>query len=268
LKIVRYLDGMGRIGYGSLQSDSSALVIDGDIFGEFAVTTRIADIRKLLAPVAPVAILAVGLNYRKHAIETDAPIPVYPVLFYKNTAAIQNPGDPIVIPSHLRSNKVDYECELAVVMGKTCKNVSRGDALDHVLGYACGNDVSARDWQKEFGGGQWSRGKSFDTFAPMGPCLVTIDEIVDPNKLGIRTLVNGEVMQESNTSDMIFDVPALIEFLSADTTLPAGSVIMTGTPSGVGMARNPPVWLKSGDIVTVEIERIGSLTNPVVEFGA
>jgi 2-keto-4-pentenoate hydratase/2-oxohepta-3-ene-1,7-dioic acid hydratase in catechol pathway len=158
---------------------------------------------------------------------------------------------------------VDYECELAVVIGKACKNVSKANALDYVLGYTCANDVSARDWQLKFGGGQWCRGKTFDTFAPLGPCLVLKDEIPDPNKLRIQTVLNGSVMQDWNTDDMIFDVPALIEFLSGDTTLLPGTVILTGTPHGIGAARKPPVFLKDGDVVTIEIEKIGSLTNPV-----
>jgi 2-keto-4-pentenoate hydratase/2-oxohepta-3-ene-1,7-dioic acid hydratase in catechol pathway len=163
----------------------------------------------------------------------------------------------------LRSEKVDYECELAVVIGKTCKNVSRTKALEYVLGYTCGNDVSARDWQLERSGGQWCRGKSFDTFAPLGPCLATPDELPCPLALRIRTEVNGETLQDWNTSDMIFDVPALIEFLSGSTTLLPGTVILTGTPHGVGMARTPPRWLRPGDVVSVEIEGIGRLTNPV-----
>jgi 2-keto-4-pentenoate hydratase/2-oxohepta-3-ene-1,7-dioic acid hydratase in catechol pathway len=168
-----------------------------------------------------------------------------------------------VIPGHLPSAEVDYECELAVVIGRACKNVSRERALDYVLGYTCANDVSARDWQIRNGGGQWCRGKTFDTFAPLGPCLVTRDEIPNPNALKIATLLNGERMQDESTSDMIFDVPRLIEFLSGSTTLVPGTVILTGTPSGVGMARKPPRWLKPGDVVTVEIEKIGQLTNPV-----
>jgi 2-keto-4-pentenoate hydratase/2-oxohepta-3-ene-1,7-dioic acid hydratase in catechol pathway len=158
---------------------------------------------------------------------------------------------------------VDYECELAVVIGKPCKNVSKADALSYVLGYTCANDVSARDWQKDWGGSQWCRGKTFDTFCPLGPCLVTPDEIPNPNALQIKTIVNGEVLQDWNTSDMIFDVPTLIEFLSGSTTLLPGTVILTGTPHGVGMARNPPRWLQAGDSVTISIEGIGELTNPV-----
>ena len=151
------------------------------------------------------------------------------------------------------------------MIGRRCKNVSRADALDYVLGYTCGNDVSARDWQKEGGGSQWCRGKSFDTFCPLGPVLVTPEEIPNPNALRISTKVNGETLQDCSTADMIFDVPALIEFLSGSTTLLPGTVILTGTPHGVGMARTPPRWLQPGDTVAVEIEKIGVLTNPVVE---
>jgi len=159
---------------------------------------------------------------------------------------------------------VDYECELAVVINRRCKNVSRAEALDYVLGYTCANDVSARDWQRSLGGGQWCQAKSFDTFCPLGPVLVTKDEIPNPNNLRIKTVLNGEVMQDWTTSDMVFDVPTLIEFLSASKTLLPGTVILTGTPHGVGFARKPPVWLKSGDTVSIEIEKIGTLTNPVV----
>jgi 2-keto-4-pentenoate hydratase/2-oxohepta-3-ene-1,7-dioic acid hydratase in catechol pathway len=211
----------------------------------------------------PSAILCIGLNYRKHAEETGAKIPEDPVLFMKTPSALQNPGGPIQIPAALASHEVDYEAELAVVMGRTCKNVPRAKALDYVYGYTCANDVSARDWQKKRGGSQWCRGKTFDTFAPLGPCLVTADEIPNPNRLILRSLVNGEVRQESSTSDMIFDVPTLIEFLSGSTTLRAGTVILTGTPHGVGMAFDPPKWLQPGDEVTVEVEGIGRLTNPV-----
>ena len=258
MRIIRYLDSHGLPGFAT---DNRK--ISGDIFGKFSVTEEPADICKLLAPVAPAALLCIGLNYRQHAAETHAKIPDFPVLFFKSITALQNPGDPIRLPTHLPSTEVDYECELAVVIGKTCRNVAKQNALDYVLGYTCANDVSARDWQKRWGGGQWCRAKSFDTFAPLGPCLVTRDEIPDPNALAIRTLVNGTVRQSSNTRDMIFDVPTLIEFLSGSTTLLAGTVILTGTPAGVGMALQPPAWLQPGDSVTVEIEKIGTLTNPV-----
>lgn len=264
MKIIRYSDSSGHIHYAAQQSDGSALVIEGDIFGAHSVTDRKADVAKLLAPVEPRIILCIGLNYKFHAEESGMAIPQHPVLFIKNPAAVQNPGDPILLPSVLKSDSVDYECELAVVIGKAARNVSKADALNYVLGYTCANDVSARDWQKNGGGGQWCRGKTFDTFCPLGPVLVTTDEITNPNALGIKTILNGEAVQDWNTNDMIFDVPTLIEFLSSDTTLLPGTVIITGTPQGVGMARKPPLWMKSGDTVTIEIEGIGSLTNPVV----
>jgi 2-keto-4-pentenoate hydratase/2-oxohepta-3-ene-1,7-dioic acid hydratase in catechol pathway len=267
MRIIRYQNTRGEVRFAAEQPDGTARNIDGTLTEHWRVTEQPADVAKLLAPIAPVAIFAIGLNYRQHAIETHAPIPEFPVLFMKNIAAVQNPGDPILIPTSLRSDEVDYECELVVVIGRRCKNVSRADALKYVLGYTCGNDVSARDWQKRRSGGQWCRAKSFDTFAPLGPRLVTPDEIPNPNALAIRTLVNGEVLQENNTNDMIFDVPTLIEFLSGSTTLLPGTAIFTGTPSGVGMARTPARFLEPGDNVTVEIEKIGALTNPVALEG-
>jgi len=265
MKIIRYLDPQQAIRYGAQQPDGSAVEIAGDVFGEFSVTQRPAAVTRLLAPVAPSNILCIGLNYRRHAAESKAAIPEFPVLFMKATTAVQNPGDPIVLPRHLRSDQVDYECELAVVIGRRCKNVSREHALDYVLGYTCANDVSARDWQGRWGGSQWCRGKTFDTFAPLGPCLVTPDELPKPNALAIRLDINGEVLQDWNTDDMIFHVPRLVEFLSGSTTLLPGTVILTGTPHGVGFARKPPRWLKPGDVVTVTIEKIGALSNGVEE---
>ena len=264
MKIIRYRDSGGQTHHAAEQSDGTALAIHGDIFGEFEVTSQSADVRKLLAPVEPAAILGIGLNYRLHAAEMGSPFPTHPMLFMKMPGAIQNPGDPIEIPTRLPSERVDFEGELAVVIGRACKNASAADALDYVLGYTCANDVSARDWQKEYGGGQFCRGKTFDTFAPLGPCLVTPEEISDPANLFLRTKVNGELMQESPTSDMIFDVPTLIAFLSGSTMLRPGTVILTGTPSGVGMGRKPPRWLQPGDVVSVEIDGIGALTNPVI----
>jgi len=265
MKIIRYQDSSGNIRYGALRADGGALLIEGDIFGDFAVTDQPAEMAKLLAPVAPSELLCIGLNYRQHAIETNKPIPEFPVLFMKGINAAQHPGDPIVLPRALRSDEVDYEAELAVVIGKTCKNVPRERALDYVLGYTCANDVSARDWQGRWGGGQWCRGKTFDTFAPLGPCLVTPEDVPDPNALRLRCIIDGEVLQDSTTADMIFDVPRLIEFLSGSTTLYPGAVILTGTPSGVGMARTPPRWLRPGDTVIIEIEAVGRLANPVME---
>lgn len=264
MKIIRYLDSAGTENYGA-EVNGKPHRIEGDIFGDYQVTDEAADVAKLLAPITPEIIFCIGLNYKFHAEESGMPAPERPVLFVKSASATQNPGDPIEIPTHLASHKVDYECELAVVIGKPCKNATVENALDYVLGYTCANDVSARDWQIEWGGGQWCRGKTFDTFAPLGPCLVTNDEIGNPNELAIKTVLNGETVQDWNTNDMIFKVPQLIAFLSGSNTLLPGTVIMTGTPHGVGMARKPPLWLKAGDEVTIEIEKIGALTNPVVE---
>ena len=263
MKIIRHLSPAGPA-YAALQADGSAREISGDLFGDFHVTDRTLQPGKLLAPIAATYLPCIGLNYKKHAEEGGQALPPHPVLFVKNPASIQNPGDPIELPQKLPSVSVDYECELAVVIGKRCKNATRANALDFVLGYTCANDVSARDWQRNGGGGQWCQGKSFDTFCPLGPVLVTQDEIPNPNALRIRTILNGETMQDWNTNDMIFDVPALIEFLSASKTLLPGTVILTGTPHGVGFARKPPVFLKVGDTVSIEIEKIGTLTNPVL----
>ena len=264
MKIIRYRTPSGQINYGAEQSDGSVHRIDGDIFGRHEVTGEKAEVAKLLAPVVPTQILGVGLNYRHHAHESGMKAPELPVLFVKGINTLQNPGDPIWIPTHLASHEVDYECELAVVIGRACKNVTRAQALDHVLGFTCANDVSARDWQIKRGGGQWCRGKFFDTFCPLGPRLVTPDEIPGPNMLKIATRLNGVTVQDWTTSDMIFDVATIIEFLSGSTTLVPGTVILTGTPHGVGMAAKPtPRWLKAGDEVTIEIEHIGCLTNPV-----
>ncbi|MEN1678750.1 MAG: fumarylacetoacetate hydrolase family protein [Planctomycetota bacterium] len=268
MKIIRIQTDSGEIVLGRVRESGERTTLKGDLFGELRDTGEPLPEGRLLAPLDPVDILCIGLNYQKHAEEGGKPLPQHPVLFMKTTSALQHPGEPIVLPRKLASSKVDYECELAVVIGKPCKNVAAADALDYVLGYACGNDVSARDWQKHGGGGQWCRGKTFDTFAPIGPCLVTQgdapDDIADPNTLRIRTVLNGRTMQDWNTGDMIFSVPRLIEFLSGSTTLMPGTVIFTGTPHGVGFARNPPVFLQEGDEVTVAIDGIGELTNPVI----
>jgi 2-keto-4-pentenoate hydratase/2-oxohepta-3-ene-1,7-dioic acid hydratase in catechol pathway len=236
----------------------------GDLYTKIEDTGDAAQIDQLLAPIAATDILCIGLNYQKHADEGKMAAPEHPIVFMKTSSSIQHPGQPIILPTKLASHEVDYECELVVIIGKTCHNVCKDDALDYVLGYTCGNDISARDWQLKWGGGQWCRGKTFATFAPMGPCLTTADEIPDPNSLGIRTVLNGQVMQDWNTDDMIFDVPTLIEFLSGSTLLLPGTAIFTGTPHGVGAARKPPLFLQDGDTVSIEIEQIGTLTNPVV----
>ena len=262
MKIARLQLADGSTCHAKQADDGTYTRLTGDLFEGLSETSDVVT-GKVLAPLQPVDLLCVGLNYKKHAEEGNAPIPENPVLFMKTVSTVQNPEDPIVLPTTLKSDRVDYECELAVVIGKECYNVSKDEALDYVLGYTCANDVSARDWQKNGGGGQWCRGKTFATFCPLGPCLVTTDDIPNPNALAIKTVLNGEVMQDWNTNDMIFDVPTLIEFLSASTVLLPGTVIITGTPHGVGMARNPPVFLKEGDSVSIEIENIGTLTNPV-----
>lgn len=265
MKIVRYTDSHGAIGLGARHDSGQVTRLEGDLFAKLTDTGQAVDVAKLLAPLEPRDILCIGLNYRRHAAEGNQAIPEQPVLFMKNVGTTQNPGDPIVLPRKLRSDAVDYECELAVIIGKTCHNVSRDNALDYVLGYTCANDVSARDWQMKWGGGQWCRGKTFATFCPLGPWIVTPDEIPNPNDLTIKTVLNGQTMQDWTTQDMIFDVPTLIEFLSGSSILVPGTVILTGTPHGVGAARKPPVFLQPGDSVTIEIGGIGALTNPVVE---
>jgi 2-keto-4-pentenoate hydratase/2-oxohepta-3-ene-1,7-dioic acid hydratase in catechol pathway len=264
MKIVRFFSG-GAIHLGEQVSDASALRIEGDLFGSFRVTDQALKIQKLLAPLVPTDILCIGLNYREHAAESKMELPRHPLLFIKASNTLNNPFDPIPVPK--QTHQVDYEGELAVIIGKTARHVSREVALDHVFGYTVANDVSARDWQREksLGGGQFARGKSFDGFCPLGPCIVTADQIPNPNDLHLKTSLNGMVVQDNTTGDMIFDVPALIASLSSTMTLRPGAIILTGTPQGVGMARTPPLWLKSGDVVAVEIQDIGRLENPVAD---
>lgn len=208
----------------------------------------------------PGKIICIGLNYRDHAAESKMQIPEKPVVFSKFPTAVIAPGEPVVLPS--TSKQVDYEAELAVVIGRRAKHVKADRAYDYVLGYTAFNDVSARDFQ--FADGQWQRGKSCDTFAPMGQSIVTADAVPDPHKLPIKLVLNGQTMQDSNTDQLIFGVPALIEFLSESMTLEPGDVIATGTPPGVGFARNPPVFLKPGDYMEVLIEGVDGVGNPVV----
>jgi 2-keto-4-pentenoate hydratase/2-oxohepta-3-ene-1,7-dioic acid hydratase in catechol pathway len=207
----------------------------------------------------PSKIVCVGLNYRDHAEEQGTELPSAPLLFAKWPNALIGPGEPIVIPSV--SNQVDYEAELGVVIGKRVRRVSEENALEAVRGYTCLNDVSARDLQ--FSDGQWTRGKSADTFCPVGPQLVPAAEVPDPQALGIRCVLNGVAMQDSTTANMIFTVAEVIAYASATMTLEPGDLIATGTPAGVGIFRDPPVLLKHGDEVTIEIDGLGTLTNPV-----
>ncbi|HKI16555.1 MAG TPA: fumarylacetoacetate hydrolase family protein [Isosphaeraceae bacterium] len=218
---------------------------------------------RLLAPVPnPRKIICIGLNYRDHAAESGVPAPDEPVLFSKYPTALIGHKDQIILPRV--SQEVDYEAELVVVIGRGGRHIPRERAFEHVGGYAAGHDVSARDWQLNKPGKQWMAGKTFDTFAPVGPELVTPDEVPDPHKLGIRLRLNGQTMQESSTSQLIFGVDELIAYISQVFTLEPGDLIFTGTPPGVGMARKPPVWLKPGDTVEIEIDHLGTLTNSVV----
>ncbi|KAI1485041.1 fumarylacetoacetate hydrolase [Biscogniauxia mediterranea] len=275
-RLVRFLARNGKVYYGDailpqgvsdISKTKKARIITGDIFGKHEVTEQLADVRLLLAPLALEDVKTVrclGLNYELHAKESGLPIPKYPVLFYKPVTSLTGPTDPIPVhPLAQEAPGLDYECELVVVIGKTCTDVSEAEALDYVLGYAIGNDVSHRDWQIQRGGGQWSLGKGFDGWAPYGPGIVSSEIIKDPQTLKITTRLNGQTVQESNTADMIFNVRKTISFLSRGHTLLPGDLIFTGTPSGVGMGRNPKLWMKDGDVVEVELEGVGTCTNKV-----
>ncbi|KAI0483040.1 fumarylacetoacetate hydrolase [Xylariaceae sp. FL0804] len=278
-RLVRFLARNGKVYYGDailpqgvtdIAQTKKARIVTGDIFGKHEVTDQVADVRLLLAPLALEDVKTVrclGLNYELHAKESGLPIPKYPVLFYKPVTSLAGPTDPI--PVHQQAQEapgLDYECELVAVIGKTCADVSESEALDYVLGYAIGNDVSHRDWQLARGGGQWSLGKGFDGWAPYGPGIVTGGALPangDPQRLRITTRLNGAVVQQSSTSDMIFDVRRTVAFLSRGHTLLPGDLIFTGTPSGVGMGRDPKLWMKDGDVVEVELEGVGTCTNKV-----
>lgn len=262
MRILRFLDEEGRVLLGTDQSnDGTVEVLAGDLFGELIPSGERARVRRLLAPVAPPNIFGIGLNYREQARLSGAELPSNPMVFMKPTTAVTDPGRPIRLPGLCERPEVDYECELAVVIGRTAKDVPVESALQYVLGYTAANDVSARQWQKTSG----ARGKSFDCFCPIGPALVTADEIPDPQILKLRTSLNGKLMQESNTADMVFGVAELISFLSRDTTLLPGTLILTGTPPGTGFSQDPPVFLASGDEVAVEVDKIGLLANPVTD---
>lgn len=223
-----------------------------------------AEQTKLLAPIPdPQKIICLGLNYRDHAIESGSPIPKEPVLFSKYATALIGHGDAIVLPPV--SQEVDYEAELVIVVGKRGRHIKESEAMSYVAGYTVGHDVSARDWQLKKDGKQWMVGKTFDTFAPTGPVLVTADEIPDPQNLAIKLRLNGQTMQDSNTKQMIFGVGFTVAYLSQVFTLEVGDLIFTGTPPGVGVARKPPVFLKGGDVTEVEIEKLGVLRNSVVQ---
>lgn len=232
-----------------------------NLTGQSALLYREDQIRRCAPILNPGKIVCIGLNYRDHAIESGMAIPTEPVLFSKYPSTVIGPDDAIVLPRE--SKEVDYEAELVFVIGKQARHVKAADAMQYVAGYTCGHDVSARDYQIKRGGGQWMVGKTFDTFAPLGPVLVTADEPIDPHNLGIRCVVNGETLQNSSTSQFIFNIPQAIEYLTHFMTLEAGDVVFTGTPPGVGFARKPPIFLKEGDVTEIQIDGIGSLRNTV-----
>jgi 2-keto-4-pentenoate hydratase/2-oxohepta-3-ene-1,7-dioic acid hydratase in catechol pathway len=265
MKILRFISVDRQTYWGVVEhsDDRFAWLIRGNIFKRFTVTSERREIKKKMAPVSSPQILGIGLNYKRHGYETGIAFPEIPVAFMKAAGTLIGPEEPILLP-RLAPNEVDYEAELAVVIGKKAKNLSPAEANDVILGYTCANDISARDWQIRKQKNQWTRAKSFDSFCPLGPYLVTKDEIPDPQNLSIQSEINGRIYQDSNTSDMIFDIPTIVSNLSLSMTLFPGTVILTGTPHGVGFTRVPPVFLKPGDVVTISIEKIGRLTNPVI----
>lgn len=259
MKIARVLHN-NEVFYGKVEDDQIYPLIGSLFTNERSFQTTgypLAEV-KLLAPVQPPNIYAIGLNYRRHAQETGALLPDRPLIFLKATTSLLAPNEEIVLPE-MAPNEVDYEVELAVIIGKEARKVREDDALDYVLGYTIGNDVSARDCQKRLDR-QWTRGKSFDTFCPLGPWIETE---LDPADVEVKTRLNGQVMQHSSTADLIFPVRYLISYLSHNFTLLPGTVILTGTPEGVGAARKVPVYLRSGDSIEMEIQGIGTLKNQV-----
>lgn len=277
MKLVTFSAADGKLRPGAVIEEAN-LVVDLSHAGHpdalSAIAAGLASVRdfsaypgynlsgvRLHAPLAnPPRIFAIGLNYRDHAAESKMELPKYPVVFFKLQTAIVGPGENIVLPRN--STQPDYEAELAFVIGKGGYRIPAASWRDHVYGYTLVNDVSARDIQLSTS--QWSLGKCFPTFCPMGPWIVTADEIADPHALAIRLSINGELLQNSNTRELVFKVPDLIEYISALTPLLPGDIVSTGTPAGVGMGRKPQRWLQSGDSVTVTVEGLGSLTNPVV----
>lgn len=229
--------------------------------GSSAILYREDQVRRLAPLPRPGKIICIGLNYRDHAAESNMAVPKEPVLFCKYASSVVGPDADIVLPPD--SEQVDFEAELVFVMGKRCRNVTEAEAMNYVAGFTCGHDVSARDYQLQRGGGQWMAGKTWDTFAPMGPVLVTADEGLDPHNLAISCRVNGRTLQSSSTSQFIFTIPQAIAYLSRIMTLEPGDVVFTGTPPGVGFARRPQIFLQPGDCAEIEIEGIGILRNQV-----
>ncbi|MEZ4667465.1 MAG: fumarylacetoacetate hydrolase family protein [Anaerolineae bacterium] len=244
---------------GFLQGGKNTHAAAQKAFANVTTSVPLAEV-KLLAPIPrPGKIICIGLNYSDHAAETGQPIPQYPIVFSKYSNTVIASGDPIILPKVTK--EVDYEAELGFVIGKTARYVRAENALEYIAGYMPINDVSARDYQTRIS--QWTMGKTFDTFAPMGPALVTSDEIPDAGNLKISLNINGETLQDSNTNKLIFGVPQLVEALSEVMTLEPGDVVSTGTPPGVGMARNPKRYMRAGDVVSITIEGLGTLSNPV-----
>jgi 2-keto-4-pentenoate hydratase/2-oxohepta-3-ene-1,7-dioic acid hydratase in catechol pathway len=251
----------------SAPKETKALLAMGDQIpawnAKLAAATAISESVEILVPIDnPEKIICVGLNYRDHALETGKQPPTEPVIFSKLPSALIASGTPIRLPS--LSNQVDFEAELVVVIGREGRDIPEASAMDYVFGYACGHDVSSRDWQYHHSGGQWLLGKSFDTFAPLGPSITSKDEILDPGNLKIQMRINGDVMQDSSTGELIFSIPYLVHYLSQIFTLKAGDLIFTGTPAGVGVARKPQRFLQTGDRCEVSIEGLDSLVNPVL----
>jgi 2-keto-4-pentenoate hydratase/2-oxohepta-3-ene-1,7-dioic acid hydratase in catechol pathway len=259
MRIARF-EANGKIGYGIIE-DEKIKLIDNLPWNSINFTGDELSLGsvKLLAPVEPPDVYAIGLNYKAHADESGFKYPAAPVVFLKAGSSVIGPSDNIILPA-MAPSEVDYEAELVIIIGKTCRNVSEDDALSYVLGYTCGNDVSARDCQLKQDT-QWARGKSFDTFCPLGPWIETD---MNPDSAEVSIKLNGETMQSSNTSDLIFSCSRLVSYCSCFATLRPGTVIMTGTPDGVGFTRKPPVFLKPGDCVEVTIGGVGTLANTVV----
>lgn len=259
MRIVRFRDRTGTVRYGTLEGDLIVLA-EGDPFRGLKpsrIGVGLCDVT-LLAPVEPPNLLCIGQNYKEHIEECGDKLPKAPILFMKATTALVGPDEPVVIPKAAPA-EVDFEAELALVIGKTARHVPEGRALEYVLGYTCAHDVSARDCQRN--DGQWVRGKSFETFCPLGPWIETE---LNPDNVRVQGRLNGKTMQDSSTSLLIFSIPFLISYLSKGMTLLPGTVLLTGTPPGVGVARKPPVFLKSGDVFEVDVEGIGVLRNPII----
>lgn len=259
-RIIRFVDNAGQVRYGVLVDEKSALVLGGSPLESVQPTGEAATVARLLAPVQPPNIYGIGRNYRDHAAEGGREVPDKPLIFQKPTTSVIGPEEAIALPRSA-PDEVDFEAELAVVIGRTAKDVPAEEALGYVFGYTCANDVSARDCQRRHDK-QWTRAKGFDTFCPLGPWMVPAGE-VDPAALRVRSYLNGRLMQDGSTADMVFSVAELVSYLSCQFTLLPGTVILTGTPAGVGAFRDPPVFLRAGDEVSVEVSGIGRLTNRV-----